>query len=119
MDEEAAGLADISKKTPRGKGRPFQPGQSGNPGGRPKMTDEERDALSAIRSLAPLAAEKLEEILTAPDIGVSHRLRAIEIVLERSFGKPEARVKLLDASFNALDEAFAAMKGGAEDDTKK
>lgn len=83
------------------------------------MTDEERDTLSTIRGLAPLAATKLENILTDPDIGTGYRLRAIEIVLERSFGKPEARVKLLDASFNALDEAFAAMKGGAEDDTKK
>ena len=31
----------------------FKPGQSGNPGGRPKKTKEEKDALEEIRKFVP------------------------------------------------------------------
>ena len=83
-------MAANSEKTARGRGRPFEKGKSGNPNGRPKQTQEEKDALAMIRELAPTAAEKLKEILL--DKGTKHEtaLKAIEIVLERTYGKPVA-----------------------------
>lgn len=46
--------AENSKKLPRGK--PFQPGQSGNKGGRPRKTEEERtlEQMCRDKSLAAL-----------------------------------------------------------------
>lgn len=75
------------RKVPRSA---FKPGQSGNPGGRPKRTKEEKDALQMIRALCPLAAEKLREIIENPDVKVSDQLRAIEIIFERTYGRAYA-----------------------------
>ena len=75
--------------TKRVPGRPCQKGQSGNPGGRKKRTQEERDALEMIRSLAPQAVERLREILEDPKVKTRDLLRAIEIVFDRAFGKED------------------------------
>jgi len=80
-------MAANSEKTARGRGRPFQKGQSGNPKGRPKQTQEQKDALAMIRTLAPEAAERLREIIRDPNVKVDAQLRAIEIVLDRTYGK--------------------------------
>ena len=73
-----------------GNSTSFKPGQSGNPKGRPKQTQEEKDALAMIRELAPTAAEKLKEILLDKATKHETALKAIEIVLERTYGKPVA-----------------------------
>lgn len=70
----------------------FARGKSGNPGGRPKWTEEQRKALEDVRALAPTAARELRRMLTAKDTPWSQKLRAIEIVLERTYGKPAAKV---------------------------
>lgn len=82
-------MAANSGKTARG--RPFQKGQSGNPSGRPKQTQEQKDALSMIKELAPVAVEWLREVLTNEKTKPEIRLRAIEMVLDRAYGKPVAR----------------------------
>lgn len=81
----AANSERTAKK--RGAGRPFQKGQSGNPSGRPKRTQEQKDALQMIRDLAPEAAERLRDIIHDPEVRTSDLLRAIEIVFDRAFGK--------------------------------
>lgn len=83
-------MAANSEKTARGRGRPFQKGQSGNPKGRPKQTQEQKDALAMIKALAPEAAQRLAEIIRDPNVKVDAQLRAIEIVLERTYGKAYA-----------------------------
>ena len=44
----------------RGKGRPFKPGQSGNPGGRPRVL---RDVQELARQKSPEEIEALSNIM--------------------------------------------------------
>ena len=74
----------------------FKPGQSGNPGGRPKATPEQRDALAAIRDLAPEASSVLLSVMRDERSPAAARLRAVEIVLERTYGKAEASLRVDD-----------------------
>ena len=84
-----AGAEVAAKKDTR-----FQPGQSGNPSGRPKRTKEEKDALNEVRKLAPKAVERLKQILEDSTVSKAILLKAIEIVFDRTYGKPEASVKV-------------------------
>ena len=102
-------MAANSEKTARGRGRPFQKGQSGNPKGRPKQTQEQKDALAMIRTLAPDAVLRLAEIIHDPNVKVDAQLRAIDIILDRAYGKAAAQVSVTSGSFDALEEAFAAL----------
>lgn len=61
----------------------FQPGQSGNPNGRPKMSPEvkaalEKNTMKAINILIKLMGSKDEDI----------KLKAANSILDRSLGKP-------------------------------
>ena len=89
----------------------FKPGQSGNPGGRPKKTDEEKDALEEIRKLAPGVAAKMSELLNAPKVPAIAKVRILEIILERTYGKPETALKLTTAqqSVEAAQARIAAI----------
>ena len=78
----------------RGADGRFLPGQSPNPGGRKKQTEEEKDALEEIRKLAPGVAEKMAEMLNAPRVPAIAKVRIIEIILERTYGKPETAIRL-------------------------
>ena len=73
------------KKKPRG--RPFKPGQSGNPGGRPKGLTEFR---IAARAHSDEALRRLVGLMRGrnPDPLASARLRAIREILDRAWGKP-------------------------------
>lgn len=102
-------MAANSGKTARGRGRPFEKGKSGNPSGRPKQTQEQKDALEIIRSLSPLAAERLREIITNDDVKVDAQLRAIEIILDRTYGK--VHTVEVDASEEVLAKAREILGG--------
>ena len=97
----------------RGENGKFLPGKSPNPGGRPKQTEEEKDALQEIRKLAPGVAEKMTELLNSAKVPAIAKVRILEIILERTYGKPETAIKLnSDAQSNeaarARLEAIAA-----------
>jgi hypothetical protein len=65
----------------RGPSRPFQPGVSGNPGGRAKPGSLDIAALA--RSHAPEAIEALVRGLKDP----KHYVHAAQVLLDRGFGR--------------------------------
>ena len=72
----------------------FVKGQSGNPTGKRKATQEELDALEEIKKLAPGVAAKMTELLNAPKVPAIAKVRILEIILERTYGKPDTAIKL-------------------------
>lgn len=97
----------------------FKPGQSGNPSGRPKKTPEQKDALQAIRDLAPQAAEELAKILRGEDTPIAAKIKAIDMILERTYGKAEATVNLNDPQrddLSDLKQMVAKFKAGGKGD---
>lgn len=76
--------AESSKKQPRGK--PFQPGQSGNPGGRKPKTDEERTLEAMCRDKSQEALAVLLEIMSNGE-QERNRITAAMAIIERGHGK--------------------------------
>lgn len=64
---------------------PFQPGQSGNPGGRPKASARVRDA---AREHTESAIDVLVSIMTNTDAATAARVAAASAILDRGYGKP-------------------------------
>ena len=105
-------VQDVSGQDPPilrdGNGQ-FLPGKSPNPGGRPRKTEEEKDALEEIRKLAPGVAEKMKEMLEAPRVPAIAKVRIMEIILERTYGKAETAVRLA-ADAQAAEAARARLE---------
>ena len=93
----------------RGENGQFLPGQSPNPGGRPKKTEEEKDALEEIRKLAPGVADKMSEMLNNARVPAIAKVRIIEIILERTYGKPETAIRL-NTNVQANEAAHARLE---------
>lgn len=83
------------KNMPRGK--PFEKGKSGNPGGRPKRTPEEVSLIEACRAKT---AEALDTILELMEGSNNDRVRlaAAQYVIERGWGKAPERIELIAAT---------------------
>jgi hypothetical protein len=73
------------------RGRPFRPGHSGNPGGRPRGFAE---IAELARSYAPAAIELLATIMNAEDMPPAARVGAANALLDRGFGKPSSAVAI-------------------------
>ncbi|WAW10992.1 DUF5681 domain-containing protein [Oxalobacter vibrioformis] len=85
-------------------GRPFQPGQSGNPSGRPKKTGEELELITACKTKAPVALQVMETLmLNAKSEQV--RLQAALAILDRGYGKPVQSHKLTEVSKQGMAPA--------------
>ena len=76
-----------------GSGR-YLPGQSGNPSGHPRRSWAQQAALEEIRKLAPRAAEKMAEMLDDDLVPPVVKVRILEIILDRTYGKPETAVRM-------------------------
>ena len=99
----------------------FKPGQSGNLSGRPKKTREEEALLSQLKALTPLALEKMQQMLNNDRVAALAKVRIIEIILERTFGKVESAVKVtntqesVEAAQAELEAIFASFDPSSED----
>lgn len=103
-------MAGNNGKTTRrtgNNGNGFKPGQSGNPFGRPKKTQEQKDALAAIRDLAPEASQVLYAVMSDPRTPPAARLKAVEMVLDRTYGKPDMQVTVDDPKNDAISDIRA------------
>ena len=80
-----------NRKKPRGK--PFQPGNSANPGGRPRKTDEERSLEAICKEKTP---EAMATILALMNGGQQERARlaAAQYIIDRGWGKAKESVEL-------------------------
>jgi hypothetical protein len=66
-----------------GRAGAWKPGQSGNPGGRPK---EEREVLQLARDASPAAIRRLVELMDCDSPRAA--IAAANSILDRAFGKP-------------------------------
>ncbi len=97
--------SDGSAKPPRGPGRPFPKGTTGNPGGRPKMPPELAEALrsrnmKSVEVLSKVQDDFLRGLYVDEKGGVheapkaSEAIKASEVLLAYSIGKPRESVEL-------------------------
>ena len=70
-------------------GKPFKKGQSGNPGGRPKVVAEVKEL---ARAHTGEAIETLVSIMTNPKSAPAARVSAANALLDRGFGKPAQHI---------------------------
>lgn len=83
-----------AKGKPRGKGKPFIKGQSGNPAGRKPIPQEFKE-LAEKYSIPAL--KKAIEIMERENEDTRNVLKALEIILDRGIGKP---TQPIDANIN-------------------
>jgi hypothetical protein len=92
---------------------PFQPGQSGNPRGRPRVGESLAYLLREKFPPERVAAE-LERILGDPEATPAHRLAALQLVGDRAYGKPPAEIALtVERPLDALPPGWDAMTPAA------
>ena len=101
--------AQNSKKTAPGK--PFEKGQSGNPGGRPKIAKEFKEKCREFMS--DEGWEKLIAIATNP----KHRdhFKALETIMSYSYGKPKQGVELTGEDGDALHVVYTTRWGNGDE----
>ena len=113
---EAAGIVSSPERYPNR----FKPGKSGNPAGRPKKSREEEALLEQLKHLTPMALEQMEKMLKSERVAALAKVRIIEIILERTFGKVESAVKVtsaqesVEAAQAELEAIFASWDEGGD-----
>ena len=70
-------------------GKPFKKGQSGNPGGRPKVVAEVKEL---AREHTGEAIKTLVSIMTNPKSAPAARVSAANSLLDRGYGKPPQHI---------------------------
>ena len=96
----------------------YKPGQSGNPGGRPKKTPEELKAVAELKRMTPEAVKVVVKILKNEKASMYARLQAAEIIFNRAMGRPETYLKVDNAeqSVEASVANLLDLFGTAEED---
>jgi hypothetical protein len=111
---------------PRGGRRStsFKPGQSGNPGGKPKLPPPVRQALAdakaLARPLAPEAIQTLSDVMTNAKAPPAARVGAAIAILDRGYGKPaqavEAKLTIVDRMTDAEQRTLLEALDALDDD---
>ena len=78
----------------------FKPGQSGNPGGRPK---DELGLRALARTYSGEALEKLVQIMRDKKTSSVARVRAIGEILDRGYGRPKQEILVDKPPVDAKD----------------
>ena len=99
--------------------KPFAPGQTGNPGGRPRLPE---DVKALARSYTREAIETAAEIMRNSDETGTARMSAVNTILDRAWGKPAQHITtenlgdMSDAKLRAeLAAAVAEVRCGGLD----
>lgn len=111
-------VANNKKTTKAVKRQGFQKGKSGNPSGRPKMTDAERDALAEIKTLASCVPDKMRAMLNSAKTPPAVKVKICEIILDRTYGKPDSTVKVETpkaAMLEDIRDEMARIRASMED----
>lgn len=84
----------------------FRHGQSGNPGGRPKVIAEIQEL---AREHSPTAIETLVSIMRSPKASPAARVAAANSLLDRAYGRPAQKTETAPRSVRELsnDELLA------------
>ena len=77
-------MAESSNKAARGPGRPFQKGQSGNPGGKKKVPEDVRDML---RGATPEAIDLMIRTMRDENTKTELRIQIAQSIADRVLGK--------------------------------
>jgi hypothetical protein len=82
-----AAKSEKSGKKPRGPGKKFVPGVSGNPGGRPRRTPEELDLIAACREKTLDALDVIQRLMVNSS-NDRVKMDCALAILERAYGRP-------------------------------
>ena len=86
----------------------FQKGVSGNPGGRPKRTPAEQEAIDKMKAATPEMVDLVLSIAKSDKASFYAKLQAAELILNRSMGKPETYLRVENGD-QSMEEAAASL----------
>lgn len=94
----------------------FAPGVSGNPRGRPKKSENQKELMERIKKMGDLAVDAAESMLKNNKVAAPAKAQIITLILAYILGKPENSVRLTtetltpEESKARIDDLVAKLK---------